>query len=215
MNQMPLGRLLLVASMTLGLLTGTAQASTLPPLSRGLLTTADLPKGYYAWTAEYQAYNASSNPACSKTMDELEFSTPRFRGVEYARAVFAKGDLGPWILENLRRYPNEATADHDFTRILNVLSGCSSFSQTYTGRDPAVITVTLTPIRMAKVGSRSKAIWVTAKSNGTWTYGEILILARVRGTFMILSQLGFKRPSPNTAQAIADRAAAKMRKVAG
>ncbi|MEW1837676.1 hypothetical protein AB0392_06955 [Nonomuraea angiospora] len=212
---MPLGRLVLVAGMALGLLTGTAQAGALPPLSRGLLTAADLPKGYYARTAEYQAYSASSNPACSKTMDELEFSTPRFRGVEYARAGFAKSDLGPWILENLRRYPNEATADHDFTRILNVLSGCSTFSQTYTGRDPAVITVTLTPIRMAKVGSRSKAIWVTAKSNGRWAYGEILMLARVRGTFMILSQLGFKRPSPNTAQAIADRAGAKMRKVAG
>ncbi|MER6576755.1 hypothetical protein [Nonomuraea sp. NPDC001023] len=215
MNQMPLGRLLLVVSMALGLLTGTARAGALPPLSRGLLTAADLPKGYHAWTAEHQAYSASSKPACSKTMDELEFSTPRFRGVEYARAGFAKGDLGPWIMENLRRYPDASTADHDFTRILDVLSGCSAFSQTYTGQDPAVITVTLTPIRMAKVGSRSKALWVTAKTNGTWTYGEILVLSRVRGTFMILSQLGFRRPSPNTAQAIADRAAARMRKVAG
>ncbi|WP_336217010.1 hypothetical protein [Nonomuraea sp. LPB2021202275-12-8] len=207
--------LALAVSLVAGLLAVPAEAAARPKLSRGLLSVADLPRGYRAWTPAYEAYAASTNPACSKTLDELEFSTPRLRGVEYARAGFARGDFGPWVLENLRRYPSQATADRDLTRVLGVLRGCSSFQHAYSGEKPAVLTLKLTPIALGKIGSRSKAVWITANANGSWAYGEILVLSRVRGTLVVLSQLGFKRPDPKAARTLARRAAAKARTVAG
>jgi hypothetical protein len=42
-----------------------------------------------------------------------------------------------------------------------------------------------------------------------------MTLTRVRGTLMVLDQLGFRPPDAEAAQALAARAAAKARKVAG
>ncbi|MEV8638261.1 hypothetical protein AB0395_42070 [Streptosporangium sp. NPDC051023] len=209
-----LGRILLIP-LVLVLLSGPAYGDFQPQLWRGLLGVADLPAGYNAWKPTYEPYDASSSPACSAVLDELEFSKPRFRGVEYATAGFAKGKFGPWVLETLRRYPSVATADLDLDRVLGVLRNCSTFSHAYRGEKAAVITLKVTPVKMSGVGERSKALWITANTNDSWAYGEVLVLARTRGTVMVLSQLAFTPPDAKTAQAVVNRAAAKMGTVAG
>ncbi|MEV4098079.1 hypothetical protein [Streptosporangium saharense] len=210
-----LGRTLLVVPLLLALLSGsthgTAPAST-DVLGRGLLTLADLPAGYAPWRPEYEPYSASTSPECAVILDELEFNRFRYRGVEYATAGFAaRGPFGPWILENLRRYPTAAVADHDLDRVLGVLPRCSSFDLAYRGERPSVSTVRVTPITMAPLGDRSRALWITVNVNGEWAYGEVLVLARAGDVLMVLSQLAFRPPEVATAQTIATRAIERLR----
>ncbi|MFF4415576.1 hypothetical protein ACFYY8_23845 [Streptosporangium sp. NPDC001559] len=213
-----LGRTLLAVPLLLALFVlpaGRADGDTsraVPALGRGLLTLADLPAGYAPWKPEYKPYSASTSPECAAVLDELEFSRPRYRGVDYAFAGFAaKGAFGPWVVENLRRYPTAVVADHDLDRVLRVLPRCSSFSLAYRGERPAVSVVRVTPIRMAALGDRSRAMWITVNVNGEWAYGEVLVLARVRSTLMVLSQLAFRPPKAAAAQAVAARAVARLR----
>ncbi|MEU8251527.1 hypothetical protein [Nonomuraea sp. NPDC048916] len=209
-----IGHLAVVLAVALGLLAGPAHGQARPKLRKGLLTVADLPSGYRSWKPVYEAYQSSTAPACSTVLDELEYSTFKYRGVEYASAGFSKGQFGPWVLETLRRYPTAGIADRDLTRILGTLRGCSAFSLAYTGAKPTVIDVKVTPMTMPKYGTRSKAMWITANVNGAWAWGNVLVLARSRGTLMVLSQLSFKPPTAGAAHAIAARAAARLRAVA-
>ncbi|MEV4460136.1 hypothetical protein [Microbispora sp. NPDC049633] len=204
-----------VAALTLvaALLPGAAPAAARPALSYGLLTTADLPRGYVAFRPAYQPYARASRPRCAALLDELDFSRPRRKGVEYASAAFTKGQFGPWITETLRRYPSANAAKKDLDGALKTLSGCSSFRISYSGKKAAEITVTIQPIAMPKVGGQSRAVWITV-TDGSWAHGEVLVLARTGDVMMILGQLAFKPPSPQTADRIAARAAQKMGAVA-
>lgn len=78
--------------------------------------------------------------------------------------------------------------------------------------------VKITPIDMTTVADWSRALWITASVTGSFrsfTLYEVLVLARIRSTLMILSQTADKEPTPETVRQIADRAAGKMRSVAG
>ncbi|MCG5211769.1 hypothetical protein [Streptosporangium sp. KLBMP 9127] len=187
-----------------------APAGSAAPLSSGLLTRADLPAGYSRFTPSYQKYQSSTAPTCSSTLDGLEFSKPRRRGVQYATVAYAKGETGPWVMETLRSY-RSGSAKKAFDQAVAKLRKCRDFEQTYTRPKPRrTVAVSVRGVRFPAVATQTWAAGI-AVAEGSLVLTNVLVLARHKNKIMILSQLGYEAPDAGTLTAIARRAAAKMR----
>ncbi|MGW4640497.1 hypothetical protein ACWEN6_18325 [Sphaerisporangium sp. NPDC004334] len=195
----------------------TAAVRPVPNLAGALLDLSDVPSGYLRWTPKYTAYDSTDSKPCAQTLDELQFPLHRDRRVRYADVAFSGGDTGPYIVETLRYYksgsPKRALADAAAT-----LRRCGRFTLWYTSEPPeltAVVTVQRMAFPSVATETRGWFITVTFTQNGARVYGanQVLVLARSNRTLMILSRHGEKAPSAAFIRSLAERAAAKMRKL--
>jgi hypothetical protein len=173
-----------------------------------LLSTGDLPYGYFNYPLTTLDPTGSSRPACISTLDGLDSPVPP-RGVTEASASFAQSSAGPWILETLRSYPGQGAAQ-TFSSATATLAGCRTFTLSWTS-PPEIATETLQPRGSAHLGNQSwsAALLVTTSI----PVAESMVVVRDGGSTMLLEVASpVTVPLPTFAQvvAIAARATAKL-----
>ncbi|WP_214410892.1 hypothetical protein [Sphaerisporangium fuscum] len=192
-------------------------AAAAPDLKGALLAVADLPAGFTRWTPQYQPYDSSSSPLCSRTLDSLDFSIPKQPGVRYASTAFTAGDLGPWVLETLRHYKS-GSAKKELARVSGILGRCGEFRLEHTREKPVQTFVEkVRHVKFPSVATETWAGWITVTvlENGRYVASaqEFMVLARSGDVLMVLSRSGTTTPSAASLSTLARRAADKMRKL--
>jgi hypothetical protein len=175
-----------------------------------LLTGADVPAGYQDDTFTDYGPTSSSNSACMSTLNDLELHDDNSATVHQARAFFALSQSGPWLLEVLRSYPaNNAAAT--FNSVTSLLSHCGTF--TIHWPDGTSATETVAPSGSVGVGDQSWSAHTTVQETA-FTTAENMVVARVGGTLVIVSEVGSPTSPPfGETSGVVSTAVAKLRGV--
>jgi hypothetical protein len=180
---------------------------TTAQLRARLLVSADLP-GWQNYQFVPDFPNGSNRPACLNAIDGLD-SANAPRGVTEAQAAFAQSASGPWILQTLRSYPGNASANA-VSAATATLSGCRSFALYWNG-PPEVATETIQPMGSVHLGNQSWAAEIAV--NSVISDSETLILVRVGNSTMLLevaTAAGVPMPTFAQAKTIAARAVSNL-----